>query len=282
MRQVYLNGEFTPAESAKVSVFDRGYLFGDGVYEVIPVYAGKVFLLQAHLQRLKNSLAAVRIENPHEDAQWQALIEELIALNGQGDQAIYLQVTRGAAPRDHVFPQNVQPGVFLMSNPLKPVDASWKQQGIQTITVEDIRWQRCDIKAIALLANCLMKQRAQDAGAQEALLINAGMLTEGSASNAFVVIEGTLMTAPKSEKILPGITRDVVIELAHEAGIPMQETFVSEMALRQADEIWITSSTKEIVPVTQLDEQPVGNGLPGPVWQKMQALFEQYKARVLQ
>lgn len=282
MRQVYLNGEFTPAESAKVSVFDRGYVFGDGVYEVIPVYAGKVFLLQAHLQRLKNSLAAVRIENPHEDAQWQALIEELIALNGQGDQAIYLQVTRGAAPRDHVFPQNVQPGVFLMSNPLKSVDASWKQQGIQTITVEDIRWQRCDIKAIALLANCLMKQRAQDAGAQEALLINAGMLTEGSASNAFVVIEGTLMTAPKSEKILPGITRDVVIELAHEAGIPMQETFVSEMALRQADEIWITSSTKEIVPVTQLDEQPVGNGLPGPVWQKMQALFEQYKARVLQ
>lgn len=282
MRQVYLNGEFTPAESAKVSVFDRGYLFGDGVYEVIPVYAGKVFLMQAHLQRLKNSLAAVRIENPHEDGQWQALIEELIALNDHGDQAIYLQVTRGAAPRDHVFPQDVQPGVFLMSNPLKPVDASWRQQGIQTITVEDIRWQRCDIKAIALLANCLMKQRAQDAGAQEALLINAGMLTEGSASNVFVLIEGTLMTAPKSEKILPGITRDVVIELAREAGIPMQETFVSEMALRQADEIWITSSTKEIVPVTKLDAKPVGDGLPGPVWQQMQTLFQHYKARVLQ
>jgi len=282
LRQVYLNGEFTPAESATVSVFDRGYLFGDGVYEVIPVYAGKVFLLQAHLQRLKNSLAAVRIDNPHDDGQWQAIIEELILLNGQGDQAVYLQVTRGAAPRDHVFPEGVSPGVFLMSNPLKPVDASWKQQGIRTISVEDIRWQRCDIKAIALLANCLMKQRAQDAGAQEALLINAGMLTEGSASNAFVVIDGTIMTAPKSEKILPGITRDVVIELAHEAGIPLQESFVSEMALRQADEIWITSSTKEIVPVTQLDEQPVGKGVPGPVWQQMQTLFQHYKARVLQ
>lgn len=282
MSQVYLNGVFTPAETATVSVFDRGYLFGDGVYEVIPVYDGKVFLLPAHLQRLKNSLAAVRIDNPYEDLQWQKIIEELILRNGHGDQAIYLQVTRGAAPRDHVFPEGVSPGVFIMSNPLKPVDNNWKQQGIKTITVEDIRWQRCDIKAIALLANCLMKQRAEDVGAQEALLINAGMLTEGSASNVFIVIDGTLMTAPKGEKILPGITRDVVIELANKAGIPLQETFVSEMALRQADEIWITSSTKEVVPVTQLDAQPVGNGLPGPVWQQISTLFQDYKARALQ
>lgn len=281
MRQVYLNGVFTPAETATVSVFDRGYLFGDGVYEVIPVYDGKAFLLAAHLQRLKNSLAAVRIDNPYEDLQWQTIIEELILRNSSGDQAIYLQVTRGAAPRDHVFPEGVSPGVFIMSNPLKPADDSWKQQGIKTITVEDIRWQRCDIKAIALLANCLMKQRAEDVGAQEALLINAGMLTEGSASNVFIVIDGTLMTAPKGEKILPGITRDVVIELANKAGIPLQETFVSEMALRQADEIWITSSTKEVVPVTQLDAQPVGNGLPGAVWQQMFTLFQDYKARAL-
>lgn len=282
MRQVYLNGSFIAAESAKVSVLDRGYLFGDGVYEVIPVYAGKVFLLDQHLQRLKNSLAAIGIDNPYDNQQWRALILQLVELNGAGDQAVYLQVTRGAAPREHVFPSGVTPGVFIMSNPLAPVAEHWKKDGIRTITVEDIRWQRCDIKAISLLANCLMKQRAEEAGAQEALLINSGMLTEGSASNAYVVIDNTLMTAPKSDKILPGITRDVIIDLAQQTGIPVQETFVSEIALRQADEIWISSSTKEVVPVTLIDNQPVGSGQPGPLWQQMHASFQHFKQTALQ
>jgi D-alanine transaminase len=277
---VYLNGEFLPADKAKVSVYDRGYLLGDGVYEVIPVYAGKAFLLSRHLQRLQNSLDGVRIENPHSDEQWIQIIDELIANNNGGDQSLYLQVTRGVAPRDHIFPIGVAPSVFMMSNPLQPVAESWKTEGIKAITTADIRWMRCDIKAITLLANSLMKQLAQDAGAQEALLIRDNYLTEGSASNAYAVIDGVVFTAPKDEKVLPGITRDLIIELAAQADMPLHERAVSESALRNADEIWISSSTKEVVPVTLLDGEIVGNGKPGPIWQQMHALFQQYKQEV--
>jgi D-alanine transaminase len=277
---VYLNGEFLPADKAKVSVYDRGYLLGDGVYEVIPVYAGKAFLLSRHLQRLQNSLDGVRIENPHSDEQWIQIIDELIANNNGGDQSLYLQVTRGVAPRDHIFPIGVAPSVFMMSNPLQPVAESWKTEGIKAITTADIRWMRCDIKAITLLANSLMKQLAQDAGAQEALLIRDNYLTEGSASNAYAVIDGVVFTAPKDEKVLPGITRDLIIELAAQADMPLHERAVSESALRNADEIWISSSTKEVVPVTLLDGEIVGSGKPGPIWQQMHALFQQYKQEV--
>ncbi|WP_417549258.1 D-amino-acid transaminase, partial [Methylophaga sp.] len=274
MPTVYLNGEFLPADKAKVSVYDRGYLLGDGVYEVIPVYAGKAFLLSRHLQRLQNSLDGVRIENPHSDEQWIQIIDELIANNNGGDQSLYLQVTRGVAPRDHIFPIGVAPSVFMMSNPLQPVAESWKTEGIKAITTADIRWMRCDIKAITLLANSLMKQLAQDAGAQEALLIRDNYLTEGSASNAYAVIDGVIFTAPKDEKVLPGITRDLIIELAAQADMPMHERAVSESALRNADEIWISSSTKEVVPVTLLDGEIVGSGKPGPIWQQMHVLFQ--------
>lgn len=280
MPTVYLNGEFLPADKAQVSVYDRGYLLGDGVYEVIPVYAGKAFLLERHLQRLQNSLDGVRIENPHSNEQWTQIIEDLIAKNNNGDQSLYLQVTRGVAPRDHIFPVGVAPSVFLMSNPLLPVAESWKIEGIKAITTADIRWMRCDIKAITLLANSLMKQQAQDAGAQEALLIRDNYLTEGSASNAYAVIDGVIFTAPKDEKVLPGITRDLIIELAAQADIPLHERAVSESALRNADEIWISSSTKEVVPVTLLDGEIVGSGKPGPIWQQMHALFQQYKQEV--
>ncbi|MDO8825684.1 D-amino-acid transaminase [Methylophaga sp.] len=280
MPTVYLNGEFLPADKAQVSVYDRGYLLGDGVYEVIPVYAGKAFLLERHLQRLQNSLDGVRIENPHSEEQWTQTINDLIAKNNGGDQSLYLQVTRGVAPRDHIFPVGVAPSVFMMSNPLHPVAESWKIEGIKAITTADIRWMRCDIKAITLLANSLMKQQAQDAGAQEALLIRDNYLTEGSASNAYAVIDGVIFTAPKDEKVLPGITRDLIIELAAQADMPMHERAVSESALRNADEIWISSSTKEVVPVTLLDGEIVGSGKPGPIWQQMHALFQQYKQEV--
>ena len=277
MNQVYLNGEFLPAEQAKVSVFDRGFLLGDGIYEVIPVYNGHGFLLEGHLARLQNSLDGIQLANPHNDQKWSEIIAELIAKNGGGDQSLYLQLTRGVAPRDHVFPDNVEPTIFLMSTPLKPVPSEWKQQGIKAITVEDIRWQNCDIKAISLLPNSLLKQRAKEAGAQEALLIKDDYLTEGAASNAYAIINGTIYTAPKDEKVLPGITRDFVLELAREHGMMVMELPVSLERLQQADEVWVSSSTKEVLAVTELDGQPVGDGMPGPIWKQIDALYQQHK-----
>jgi D-alanine transaminase len=274
---VYLNGAFLPADEAKVSVFDRGFLLGDGVYEVIPVYNGLPFRLIQHLQRLQNSLDGVRMANPMSELQWEQVILDLIDKNGGGDQAVYLQVTRGVAPRDHVFPEGVEPTAFVMSNPIKPLPESYKRDGIKAITVKDIRWNQCDIKAITLLPNSLLRQQAQDAGAQEALLIRDGYLTEGSASNAYAVIGGVIYTAPKDEKVLPGITRDLVLELAEKGGLTYREEPVSKEALAKADEIWISSSTREVLPVTTLDEQPVATGQPGELWHKIDALYQRYK-----
>ncbi|NQY26667.1 MAG: D-amino acid aminotransferase [Piscirickettsiaceae bacterium] len=279
MNDVYLNGEFLAADQAKVSVFDRGFLLGDGVYEVIPVYAGKCFQLSGHLIRLQASLDGVRMQNPHSQDEWKTLIEQLIERNGGGDQSVYLQVTRGVAPRDHVFPKNVTPTAFVMSSPLAPVPESYKTQGAAAIILADIRWQHCNIKAITLLPNSLLKQQALEAGALEALLIRDGYLTEGAASNAYVVIDGTIYTAPKDEKVLPGITREVVIEIAQKNNMPLLEQAVTEQQLKHADEIWISSSTKEVVPITTLDNKPVGKGIPGAIWQKMDALYQQYKQK---
>jgi len=277
VNDVYLNGQFLAADQAKVSVFDRGFLLGDGVYEVIPVYAGHCFELDAHLTRLQSSLDGVKMKNPMSSQQWQAMIEDLVARNGGGDQSLYLQVTRGVAPRDHVFPEGVEPTAFAMSNPLQPVPEKYKQNGIKAITLADIRWFNCNIKAITLLPNSLLKQQAQEAGAQEALLIRDGYLTEGAASNIYVVLNGTIYTAPKDEKILPGITRDVVVKLAVDNGMPLLEQAVTEQQLKQADEIWMSSSTKEVLPITQLDNQTVGDGKPGPIWKQMDALYQQHK-----
>ena len=277
MNDVYLNGEFIASDQAKVSVFDRGFLLGDGVYEVIPVYAGQCFRLEGHLKRLQHSLDGVRMTNPLSDSEWQNMIEQLIERNGGGDQSVYLQVTRGVAPRDHVFPEGVVPTSFAMSNPLQSVPDSYKVKGISAITLPDIRWQNCHIKAITLLPNSLLKQQAHDAGAQEALLIRDGYLTEGSASNAFVVIDGQIHTAPKDEKVLPGITRDLVLELARKAGITVVEQAVSEQQLHNADEIWISSSTKEVLPVTILDGAMVNSGMPGEIWKKIDTLYQDYK-----
>jgi len=277
VQDVFLNGEFLPAEQAKVSVFDRGFLLGDGVYEVIPVYAGKCFQLAGHLIRLQASLDGVRMKNPLSMKEWQTMIEQLVERNADGEQSVYLQVTRGVAPRDHVFPQGVHPTSFAMSNPLQALPKKYKTDGIAAITLPDIRWQNCNIKAITLLPNSLLKQQAQDVGAQEALLIRDGYLTEGAASNAYAVIDGTIYTAPKDEKVLPGITREVVLELAEKNGIPVIEQAVSEDQLKQAQEVWVSSSTKEVLPVTMLDGEIVGEGVPGPVWKQIDTLYQQYK-----
>jgi len=274
---VYLNGDFIPAEQAKVSVFDRGFLLGDGVYEVIPVYAGRCFQLEGHLLRLQASLDGVRMQNPHSEQQWTDLIKELIERCGGGDQSLYLQVTRGVAPRDHIFPENVTPTAFAMSNSLTAVPEKYKTEGGSAITLDDIRWQNCNIKAITLLPNSMLKQQAHEAGAVEALLIRDGYLTEGAASNAYVVINGTIYTAPKDEKVLPGITREVVLKIAQQNNMSLIEQAVTLEQLQQADEIWISSSTKEVLPITRLDNELVADGKLGPVWQKMDTLYQQFK-----
>lgn len=279
MNDVYLNGTFLAADKAQVSVFDRGFLLGDGVYEVIPVYNGHCFQLEGHLKRLQTSLDSVKMKNPHSTSEWTTLIEQLVQRSGGSNQSLYLQVTRGVAPREHIFPDNVTPTAFAMSSPLAPVPEHYKTQGVAAITLADIRWQNCNIKAITLLPNSLLKQQAHEAGALEALLIRDSYLTEGAASNAYVILNGVIYTAPKDEKVLPGITRDVVIEIAQKNNIPLIEQAVTEAQLKQADEIWISSSTKEVVPVTILDSNPVGDGFPGPIWKEINALYQDYKIK---
>ncbi|GMR08497.1 MAG: D-amino acid aminotransferase [Gammaproteobacteria bacterium] len=275
---VYLNGDYLPLADARVPVLDRGFIFGDGVYEVIPVYAGRLFRLDEHLRRLGNSLAGVRISEPMNNAAWQAMLEELISRQQyQGDAYIYMQITRGVAPRDHACPENVTPTVFAMCNPIAPPDPALLANGIKAITLDDIRWQYCHLKTIALLPNILMKQQAVDQDASEAILVRDGMVTEGTASNVFLVKNDTLFTPPAVKHLLPGITRDLVIELANENSIPFEEVLIPEAWLNEALEIWVTSSTREILPITTLNDQPVGNGRPGPHWQRITGIYERYK-----
>jgi len=280
---VYLNGTFLPLDQAMVPVLDRGFIFGDGVYEVIPAYGGKLFRLAEHLARLDHSLAGVRISNPLAHAQWDEILSELLRRNtapDNPDQYIYLQVTRGVAKRDHAFPSGVTPTVLAMSNPLPPVPEAFTTQGITAVTLPDIRWKYCHIKAIALLPNILLRQEAVERGATEAILIRDSTVTEGAASNLFIVKQGTVITPPKGPLLLPGITRDLILELAQAAGIAYREAAISEVELHAADEVWLTSSTKEIMPVTRLDDVTVGGGKPGPLWQRMTALYQDYKQQL--
>jgi D-alanine transaminase len=277
---VYLNGEFLPLDQAKVSVLDRGFIFGDGVYEVIPVYGGQLFRLNQHLQRLDHSLAGIRLDNPLAYDQWNSILEELVERNtieDNGDQSVYLQVTRGVAKRDHAFPKGVAPTVFAMSNPLAPLPVSLAAEGIAAITLDDIRWRYCNIKAITLLPNILLRQQALDANAAEAILISNGEVTEGAASNLFIVKDNILITPPKGPRLLPGITRDLILELAETHGIAYRESAIRENELRVADEVWLTSSTKEILPVTRLDGKAVSGGKPGPMWARVIPLYQDYK-----
>src|SRR3989344_6909673 len=282
MQHVYLNGEFLPSDRARVSVFDRGFIFGDGVYEVIPFLGGRLFRLPHHLSRLDASLAAIHLRNPHTAQEWNTIFTRLLGKNETEDQSIYLQVTRGVAPRDHAFPPNVTPTVFAYTQPLKYSPPEQLAQGVAAVTAADIRWQRCDIKAIALLANALLRQQAIDQGAVEAILVRDGIVTEGAASNIFVVTNGRLITAPKGPFILPGIPRDLAVEIARAHGIPCDELPVQLETLLAADEVWLTSSTKEILPITHIDGRPVGSGKPGPMHAKMFALYKEYKQSFIQ
>ncbi len=285
MSIVYLNGEYLPLDQAKISVLDRGFLFADGVYEVIPAYGGRLLRMAEHMQRLQNSLDAIRLDNPLSNQQWLAIIEKLLTDNpnsGAGeDKYVYLQVTRGvAAKRNHGFPDEVKQTVFMMVSELAPVDKEELCRGVAAITLDDIRWKACNVKSISLLGNILLRQQAHDNGAAEAILINEGLVTEGAASNVFAVINDVLVTAPSGTRLLPGITRDLIIELAAQHNIPYEERDFTEAELLSASEIWFSSSTKEILPVVELNGKPVANGKSGPIWEKMIDIYQDYKIKL--
>jgi D-alanine transaminase len=277
----YLNGEFLPLDQARVSVLDRGFIFGDGVYEVIPAYSRRPFRLPEHLQRLRHSLDATRLANPMTDAEWTRLIHELVARHAGEDQSVYLQVTRGVAKRDHAFPKEAKPTVFMMSSPLVTPARELVDTGVPCITATDFRWLKCDVKSVSLLANCLLRQSAAEAGATEVILFRDGCLTEASASNVFVVRKGKLLAPPKNHLILPGITYDVVLELAAAGGIAVELRAIPEHEVRSADELWVTSSSKEVLAVSTLDGKPVGNGRPGPMFKTVYQAFQEFKRKVM-
>ena len=280
---VYLNGQFMPIEEARIPVLDRGFIFGDGVYEVIPVYSRKAFRMEEHLRRLQHSLDGIKLSNPHGNREWASIIEQLITLNDGEDQYLYLHITRGVAKRDHAFPKPpVPPTVFLMSSPLPDPPVDLLQDGIACITAPDNRWLRCDIKSIALLPNVLLRQMAVDAGCAEAILIRDNeFMTEGSASNIFVVKDGKLLAPPKDNLMLPGITYDVILELAAANGIPYEVRRISLAELFDADELLLTSSTKEVLPITRLDGKEVGTGKPGNIFAKLHKLYQDFKRNVM-
>jgi D-alanine transaminase len=278
---IYLNGEFMPIEQARIPVLDRGFIFGDGVYEVIPVYSRHPFRLAEHLRRLQDSLNSIKLANPHDDATWMRLIGRLVQLNEPEDQSVYMHITRGPAKRDHAFPKVVTPTVFMMSNPLTTPPQEQVREGVCAITASDNRWLRCDIKAIALLPNVLLRQEAVEAGCVEAVLLRDGFMTEGAASNIFVISQGVMLAPPKNNLMLPGITYDVVLELAQANDIRHEVRPIAEAELRAAGEIWMTSSTKEVLAITRLDGLPVGDGKPGPMFARMYALYQEYKNQVM-
>lgn len=271
MTIAYLNNEFLPLENAKISVMDRGFLFGDGIYEVVPVYNGKLFRLSEHLKRLYISLKHIQLSIAIEINEWRSILEKLVKQNGAGDQFIYLQITRGVTPtRNHAFPSDPQPTLFAFSMPGQQITKESLRQGLKAITLADSRWKFCHIKAITLLANILLYQCALQENANDSILIDEnGHALEGTASNLFIVKDNVIITHPKCERILGGITRDLILELAEINHMPYKEQFIPEEQLHNADEIWLTSSTKQIKPVIELDGESIGNGKPGPVWEQM-------------
>ena len=275
--QAFLNGEYMPLAECRISPLDRGFVFGDGIYELLPVYKRKEFRLAQHLQRLERSMREIRILNPYSLQEWENLVQVLIEKSSFADLAVYIQVSRGVAPRDHIFPANISPTVFAMANPLPMLPKQQLQNGVSLITADDQRWQRCDIKVTSLLANLLAKQDAAEASAVEAIMIRDGNALEGSASNLFIVRNGIVYTHPKDNLILPGITRDFVLELLDELGVECIQQAIPKDWLYTSDEVWITSSTKEILAVTCIDGEMVSDGKPGEQWKKTYALYQQHK-----
>jgi D-alanine transaminase len=278
---VFLNGKFLPLGEAQVSVLDRGFIFGDGVYELVPVYSRVPFRLDEHLTRLERSLGEAKIRNPHSRAQWRAHIYQLIDAQPFEDQGIYFQVTRGVAKRDHAFPKNAEPTVFMMSNPLVNPPAEQVEKGVAAVSAQDNRWLRCDIKSISLLGNCMLRQLSAEAGANETILFRDAKLTEASASNVFIVKRGVILAPPKSNLILPGITYDVVAELAQANSMALEFRDIPEAEARAADELWVTSSSKEVLAIVELDGARIGDGRPGPVFRRMYQLYQEFKLKVM-
>ncbi|MET3136581.1 D-alanine transaminase [Undibacterium sp. GrIS 1.2] len=275
---VYLNGSLTPLSEAKIPVLDRGFIFGDGIYEVIPVYGRKMFRADQHLARLFRSLAAIGIPNPHDKAGWLALIAQVMNAHPADDQMVYLQVTRGVAKRAHAFPQEMVPTIFIMTNPIVLPSDAVRAKGVACVSMEDKRWLRCEIKSISLLGNVLAAQNAAEHGVTESIQFRDGFLTEASASNVWIVKDGVLSGPPKDHLILEGIRYGLIEELCAAGGIPLQARKITQDEVFAADEVLLSSATKEVLAVIKLDEQTIGNGVPGPIYQKLYAAYQLAKA----
>ena len=275
---VYLNGDFMPIEEARVPVLDRGFIFGDGVYEVVPVYGRQPFRWSQHYTRLERSLGRLRIDNPFDADGWRGLVDALIARHPWDDQFIYLQVTRGVAKRDHAFPKGVTPTVFGMSSALPLVPAQQLAHGVSAVSLPDERWLNCDIKSTSLLGNVLARQSAIDAGATECVMYRDGFLTEGSSSNIWVVRDDRVLAPPRDRLILEGIRYGLLQELCESQGLPFEMRPISRTEVESADELMLSSATKEVLPITRLDGRPVGSGEPGPVFARLHAAYQQAKA----
>ena len=274
----YLNGEYTPLNQAKVSVLDRGFIFGDGIYDVVPVYGRKLFRFAQHLARLDRNLGKLRIANPHSSDEWLERCRKLIAAHASEDQMIYIQVTRGVAPRDHVMPKDIAPTAFIMASAMKPPSAQAVREGVACVTAQDFRWERGDIKSTSLLGNVLARQVSADVGATETILFREEQLTEASSSNVWVVQGGAVHGVPKSEHVLEGIRYELIRELCEEQGISFSLQPISAAQVRGADELMISSASKEVLPVVLLDGKPIGSGKPGPVFQRLFSAYQSAKA----
>ncbi|CAN5666434.1 D-amino acid aminotransferase [soil metagenome] len=274
----YLNGEYTPLNEAKVSVLDRGFIFGDGIYDVVPVYERKLFRWSQHLARLDRSLASLRIPNPHTPDEWLARCRRLVAEQPAAHQMVYIQVTRGVAVRDHVMPADIVPTVFMMANPMKPPGEAQLRDGVTCISARDFRWERADIKSTSLLGNVLARQMSADVGATETVLFRDGLLTEASSSNVWVVHGGTVFGAPKSQHVLEGIRYELIRELCEAEGIAFDLRPIAEAEVRGADELLLSSASKEVLPVTRLDGEAIGRGRPGPVFARLHAAYQRAKS----
>jgi D-alanine transaminase len=277
---VYLNGDYIRLGDAHVSVLDRGFIFGDGIYDVVPAYNGKPFCMDGHLARLERSLAAIGIQTNLSRSDWAALVTELLERSGQGDCMVYIQVTRGVAKREHAFPANTAPTIFCMVSPFARPTEQARNQGLTAIGIPDIRWLRCEIKSISLLGNVLAKQQAVDAGVDDVLQFRDGYLSEGSACNIWVAKDGVLLAPPRDNLILEGIRYGLLEQLAHDAGIAFCARPISSAEVDAADELMLTSATKELLPITAYDGKPVGTGKPGAVYRTLRAGYDRAIAAI--
>jgi len=276
-QSVYLNGEYLPLSEARIPVLDRGFIFGDGIYDVVPVYGRKMFRSQQHLARLDRSLGKIRIDNPHSQQEWLDIVERLISEYDDDDMVIYLHVTRGVAPRAHAFPADVRPTVFAMAMPMVHPTSEMREKGVACVTMEDKRWLHCDIKSISLLGNILAAQNAAENNVLETIQFRDGMLTEASSSNVWIAKDGKLLAPLKNNLVLEGIRYGLFEELCAAKGIPFELRDITREEVFAADEVMLSSATKEALPVTSIDGKPVGTGRPGPLYARLYEAYQEAK-----